>query len=46
MIVCSDHIVVDRLCVRRKLDVLVVVGFCEGTLVCIWTFLPSFRYIT
>ena len=49
VVVCSDHIVVGRLCVRRRLRVLVrsssfsVARVGAETHLCV--FLPSFRYI-
>ena len=48
MVVCSDHIVVDRLCVRRRLGVLIRSLWQELVQkhICVLgLFLPSFRYI-
>ena len=48
VVVCSDHIVVDRLCVRRRLGVLVCSLWQELVQkhICVLgPFLPSFRYI-
>jgi len=48
VVVCSDHIVVDRLCVRRRLGVLIRFLWQELVQkhICVLgLFLPSLRYI-